>query len=75
VAKNDRTVRPELQRFLANRMGATTHEVESSHVPMLSKPSLVLDVIRTAAADAPTMHGGGGLGYASRGDEGQPGVH
>jgi hypothetical protein len=26
-----------------------THEFESSHVPMLSKPNLVLDVIRTAA--------------------------
>ncbi len=49
VAKNDRTVQPELERFLAKRMGATTYEVESSHVPMLSNPSLVLDVIRTAA--------------------------
>jgi pimeloyl-ACP methyl ester carboxylesterase len=49
VAKNDRTVQPELERFFAERMGATTYEVESSHVPMLSNPELVLDVIRTAA--------------------------
>jgi pimeloyl-ACP methyl ester carboxylesterase len=49
VAKNDRTVHPELERFVAKRMGATTHEVESSHVPMLSNPKFVLDVIRTAA--------------------------
>jgi pimeloyl-ACP methyl ester carboxylesterase len=49
VAKNDRTVQPELERFLAKRMGATTYEVESSHVPMLSNPNMVLDVIRTAA--------------------------
>jgi pimeloyl-ACP methyl ester carboxylesterase len=49
VAKNDRTVHPELQRFVAKRMGATTYEVDSSHVPMLSQPKLVLDVIRTAA--------------------------
>jgi len=49
VAKNDRTVQPELQRFLAKRMGATTHEADSSHVAMLSKPALVVDVIRTAA--------------------------
>jgi pimeloyl-ACP methyl ester carboxylesterase len=49
VAKNDRTVQPELERFVAKRMGATTYEVESSHVPMLSNPSMVLDVIRTAA--------------------------
>jgi pimeloyl-ACP methyl ester carboxylesterase len=49
VATNDRTVQPELQRFVANRMGATAYEVESSHVPMLSNPALVLDAIRTAA--------------------------
>jgi len=49
VARNDRTVQPELQRFLAKRMGATTYETDSSHVPMLSNPSLVIDVIRTAA--------------------------
>jgi len=52
VAKNDRTVHPELQRFVAKRMGATTYEVESSHVAMLSQPNLVLDVIRTAASSA-----------------------
>ena len=49
VGKNDRTVHPDLERFFAKRMKATTHELESSHVPMLSKPNLVLDVIRTAA--------------------------
>jgi pimeloyl-ACP methyl ester carboxylesterase len=49
VAKNDRTVQPELERFLAKRMGATIYEADSSHVPMLSNPSLVIDVIRTAA--------------------------
>ena len=50
VAKNDRTVHPELERFVAKRMGATAVEAASSHVPMLSNPSLVLDVIRKAAA-------------------------
>jgi hypothetical protein len=30
-------------------MDATIHEVESSHVPMLSKPNFVIDVIRTDA--------------------------
>jgi pimeloyl-ACP methyl ester carboxylesterase len=49
VAKNDRTVHPELERFVAKRMGATTVEADSSHVPMLSNPSLVIDVIRKAA--------------------------
>jgi pimeloyl-ACP methyl ester carboxylesterase len=49
VASQDRTVHPELQRFVAKRMGATTVESNSSHVPMLSNPALVLDVIRKAA--------------------------
>ena len=34
---------------MAKRMGATTYEVDSSHVAMLSNPGLVLDVIRAAA--------------------------
>ncbi|HEY1927159.1 MAG TPA: alpha/beta hydrolase [Caulobacteraceae bacterium] len=49
VAKQDRTVHPELERAAAKRMGARTIEVEGSHVPMLSRPDLVLDVIRDAA--------------------------
>ena len=49
VATEDRTVQPELQRFVAKRMGATTVELRSSHVPMLSQPRAVLDVIRNAA--------------------------
>ena len=49
VANKDRTVQPELQRFLAKRMGASTHAVDSSHVPMLSHPGFVVDVIRAAA--------------------------
>jgi pimeloyl-ACP methyl ester carboxylesterase len=50
VAKNDHTVHPDLQRFLAKRMGATVVEVASSHVPMLSQPNAVLDVIRKVAS-------------------------
>jgi pimeloyl-ACP methyl ester carboxylesterase len=49
VGKNDRTVHPDLERFFAKRMGATTTEVASSHVPMLSHPDVVIDVIRAAA--------------------------
>ena len=50
VGKNDRTVHPELERFVAKRMKATITEVESSHVPMLSQPNVVLDIIRAAAS-------------------------
>ena len=49
VANNDRTVHPDLERFAAKRMGAHTYDVDSSHVPMLSQPDVVLDVIRAAA--------------------------
>jgi pimeloyl-ACP methyl ester carboxylesterase len=49
VATNDRTVQPDLERFVAKRMGAHTYDVDSSHVAMLSQPDFVLDVIRTAA--------------------------
>jgi len=49
VANNDRTVHPDLERFVAKRMGAHTYDVDSSHVPMLSHPDFVLDVIRAAA--------------------------
>jgi pimeloyl-ACP methyl ester carboxylesterase len=56
VAKADRTVHPDLQRFVAKRMGATTVETDSSHVPMLSKPAVVLDVIRKAARAVTSVH-------------------
>jgi pimeloyl-ACP methyl ester carboxylesterase len=49
VAAQDRAVHPELERSAAKRMGATTYEVESSHVAMLSHPDIVLEAIRNLA--------------------------
>ena len=49
VGKKDHTVHPDLERAMAKRMGATTYELDSSHVPMLSQPERVTDVIRTAS--------------------------
>ena len=49
VGKKDQTVHPDLERAMAKRMRATTYELDSSHVPMLSQPESVLDVIRAAA--------------------------
>ncbi|HEY0797148.1 MAG TPA: alpha/beta hydrolase [Acidisarcina sp.] len=49
VASHDRTIQPELERFVATRMQAKIFETESSHVPMLSQPDFVLEVIRKAA--------------------------
>lgn len=50
VATEDRIVQPELKRFVAKRMGATTTEVATSRVATLSHPRVVIEVIRAAAA-------------------------
>jgi len=50
LARKDQTVHPDLQRWVSKRMGATVTELESSHVPMLSQPDAVIDVISKAAA-------------------------
>ena len=49
VGANDRTVQPDLQRFVAKRMNAKVTELASSHVPMLSQPERVYEVIIEAA--------------------------
>ena len=49
LASEDRTVQPDLHRFVAKRMGATAVELRSSHIPMLSQPNAVMDVIRNVA--------------------------
>lgn len=50
LATQDHTVHPDLQRWVSKRMKANITEVQSSHVPMLSQPAVVIDVIRKAAA-------------------------
>ena len=52
VSTEDRTINPELQRFLAQRMKATTIELRSSHVSLLSHPREIADLIRAAAGQA-----------------------
>jgi len=49
VAKNDKTIHPDLERFMAKRMNARTLEIASSHVMMLSHPTEVIKVIEEAA--------------------------
>ena len=39
VSKNDRTINPDLERFMAKRMNATTIELDASHLSMVSKPA------------------------------------
>jgi len=52
VARKDQAIAPEEERFFARRMKATTTELDTSHVPMLSKPKDVAAVIMDAAAKA-----------------------
>jgi pimeloyl-ACP methyl ester carboxylesterase len=49
VSTADRTIDPALQRFMAKRMGATTIELASSHVSLLSHPQEVANLILAAA--------------------------
>jgi pimeloyl-ACP methyl ester carboxylesterase len=49
VARNDRMISPDLERALAHRMHATTIELASSHVAMLSQPERVAQLIIDAA--------------------------
>jgi pimeloyl-ACP methyl ester carboxylesterase len=55
VAKNDKSINPDVERFYAKRAKSTTTEVESSHVVFLSHPDTVVSVI-VAAANAASRH-------------------
>ena len=48
-ASDDHAIHPELQQRMADRMGASTVTVASSHVPMLSQPASVADLVIRAA--------------------------
>jgi pimeloyl-ACP methyl ester carboxylesterase len=54
VATEDQAISPDAERLFASRMGATTVEVPSSHVAMVSHPDEVAQLIETAAATVPT---------------------
>ena len=54
VAADDQALPPDAQRLFARRMGATTIEVPSSHVAMVSHPQDVAQLIATAAGTVPT---------------------
>jgi pimeloyl-ACP methyl ester carboxylesterase len=49
IADGDQAIPPDAQRQWAPRMGATTEEVATNHVAMVSHPDEVLQIIRTAA--------------------------
>jgi pimeloyl-ACP methyl ester carboxylesterase len=52
VAQDDQALPPDAQRMFANRMGATTVEVPSGHLAMVSHPAEVAKLTETAAEAA-----------------------
>jgi pimeloyl-ACP methyl ester carboxylesterase len=50
VSTRDRTINPDLERFMAKRMGAKTIEVDSSHLSLISHPDVITGLILEAAA-------------------------
>lgn len=49
VSALDRTIDPELERFMARRMGATTIKVNASHLSMVCHPDPITHLILQAA--------------------------
>jgi pimeloyl-ACP methyl ester carboxylesterase len=49
VSTQDNALNPDLERFYAKRMGATTSEVAASHVAFVSHPNVAANVIKQAA--------------------------
>jgi pimeloyl-ACP methyl ester carboxylesterase len=48
VAANDRMIAPDLERAFAKKLNAVTTTLQSSHVPMVSQPEKVAEVILAA---------------------------
>ena len=49
VSMEDRTINPDLERFMAKRMGAKTIEVKASHLSLISEPDTITKLILDAA--------------------------
>ena len=49
IATDDQAINPALQRVFAERINATSREVNTSHVPFVSNPTAVADIIKDAA--------------------------
>jgi pimeloyl-ACP methyl ester carboxylesterase len=48
VSKQDQTIAPDLERFLAQRMKATTIELDAGHLSLVSHPEPITKLILTA---------------------------
>ena len=54
VSTDDRTINPDLERFMAKRMGAETIEVKASHLSLISHPEEITRLILEAAGQRPS---------------------
>src|SRR5277367_5180861 len=52
VSTEDRTINPDLERFMAKRMGARTIEVKASHLSLISQPGAIAKLILEAAGQS-----------------------
>jgi pimeloyl-ACP methyl ester carboxylesterase len=52
VSTEDRTINPDLERFMAKRMGARTIEVKASHLSLISHPDEITQLILEAAGQS-----------------------
>jgi len=50
VSTQDRTINPDLERFMAKRMGAKTIEIKASHLALISHPDAITNLILEALA-------------------------
>jgi pimeloyl-ACP methyl ester carboxylesterase len=50
IAEEDRMIRVDNQRFMATRMKAEQRSILADHMPMITAPAAVVDIVRDAAA-------------------------
>ena len=56
VSRQDRTISPELQRYMAERMHATTTEIDSGHLSLITHPEEVTQLIMNAVQAVKHSH-------------------
>jgi pimeloyl-ACP methyl ester carboxylesterase len=52
IAEDDRMINPATQHFMANRMGAKIRAEKVDHMPLVTAPDVVVDIVREAAEAA-----------------------
>jgi pimeloyl-ACP methyl ester carboxylesterase len=52
ISRQDRTISPELQRFMADRVDATTVEIDAGHLSLITHPDQIAQLILDAAGAA-----------------------